>query len=174
MQRSILRQTADYVPPLDWGQASIAVLATATWIALVAWRMRQPGSALWRGPMLGATGLVTLWIAFSSLFLAAVDHRRSFAPLAREIAARIAAEHVPGACVLPSHLRPSHLAVFSYYGKLRFSIDDRRDCPFALQRDLVGSLLDDTLPPGRWTRIWQGHRPAISDEVIRLYRRRAD
>jgi 4-amino-4-deoxy-L-arabinose transferase-like glycosyltransferase len=174
MSHSVLRLTAGYVPPLDWAQTTVAVLATAFWLALVAWRVRQPSGALWRGPMLAATGLVMLWVSFSSLFLHAVDHRRSFAPLAQAVATEIARDAGADACVLAHHLRPSHLAVFAYHGRLRLAGRDDPDCPFALHRDLAGSLLDDGPPPGRWTQLWQGHRPGRSDEVIRLYRRAGD
>jgi hypothetical protein len=44
----------------------------------------------------------------------------------------------------------------------------------ALHRDLAGSLLDDGPPPGSWAEIWQGHRPGLPREVIRLYRRTDD
>jgi 4-amino-4-deoxy-L-arabinose transferase-like glycosyltransferase len=175
MSRSVLRLTAEYVPPLDWAAVAIAAAASAVWFALVAWRVRQPsGGALWRGPALAASGMVALWVAFSALFLGAVDHRRSFAGLASSAAAEIARAAPADACVLAHHLRPSHRAVFAFHGGIRFASGDDDDCPLALHRDLAGSLLDDGLPAGRWTELWQGHRPGRPDEAIRLYRRAGD
>lgn len=174
MHRSVVRLTAGFVPPLDWAQVAVAALATVLWLTLVVWRFREPAGALWRGPMLAATGLATLWVAFSALFLPAVDHRRSFGALAREVGARIAESGVAAPCVLAQHLRPSHLAVFAYHGGIRFGAPGERTCAFALHRDLESSLLDDSPPAGRWTLIWQGHRPGRDDESIRLYRRAGD
>jgi 4-amino-4-deoxy-L-arabinose transferase-like glycosyltransferase len=174
MHTSVLRQTIGYIPPLDWGQVAVAAAATGFWLALVTWRVRQPSGALWRGPMLAATGLVALWVSFSSLFLGAVDHRRSFAPLARAATAEMARGGTAAACVLAHHLRPSHRAVFAYHGGIRFASRIDEDCPFALHRDLGGSLLDDSPPPGRWIEVWHGSRPGRADEVIRLYRRVGD
>ena len=175
MNHSVLRLTAGYVPPLDWAQVTIAAAAAGFWIVLVAWRVRQPTGALWRGPALAATGLVILWVTFSALFLGAVDHRRSFAPLAREAAAEIARSGAGrGSCVLAHQLRPSHRAVFAFHGDIRFGSGDEQDCGFALHRDLAGSLLDDNPPPGQWTPIWEGHRPGLPHEMIRLYRRSRD
>ncbi len=174
MSHSVLRLTAGYVPPLAWPQVTIAAVATALWLLLVVWRVRQHAGALWRGPALAATGLVTLWVAFVALFLGAVDHRRSFAEVARSAAAEISRHGQPGDCALPHHLRPSHLAVFAYHGPIRFGSGTSRDCAFALHRDLAGSLLDDAPPPGRWSEIWQGHRPGVPHEVMRLYRRAGD
>ena len=174
MNYSVLRLTAGYVPPLDWAHVAIAAAATAFWLVLVIWRVRQPSGALWRGPVLAATGLVTLWVAFVSLFLDAVDHRRSFAGVARAVAAEAARSAPANACVLANHLRPSHRAVFAFHGGIRFAAGDGRDCPLALHRDLAGSLLDDGPPPGQWAEIWQGHRPGLPREVIRLYRRTGD
>lgn len=174
MHASVLRQTIGFVPPFDLARTLVAAAATAFWLALVLWRVRQPAAALWRGPMLAATGLVALWVSFTSLFIDAVDHRRSFAPLARQVAVEIARSGAVEPCVLAHHLRPSHLAVFAYHGALRFGGRAGENCPFALHRDLAASLLDDSRPPGRWLEIWQGHRPGRGDEVIRLYRRAGD
>ena len=174
MTRSVLRLTAGYVPPLDWAQVAVAAVATGFWVALVLWRVRRHSGALWRGPALAATGLVTLWVAFVSLFLGTVDHRRSFAQVARSVASEIARHGQPDDCVLAQHLRASHLAVFAYHGGLRFASSAQRDCAFALQRDVAGSLLDDAPPPGQWSEVWQGHRPGLDHEVIRLYRRAGD
>ena len=174
MQHSVLRLTAGYVPPLDWARVLVAAAATALWIALVVWRVRQPAAPLWRGPALAATGLVTLWVAFASLFLGAVDHRRSFAGLAKEVAAEVARRGRPEDCVLAHHLRASHRAVFAYHGAIRFASGGRQDCAFALHRDMSGSLLDDGPPPGRWTQVWQGHRPGLPHELMRLYQRAGD
>jgi 4-amino-4-deoxy-L-arabinose transferase-like glycosyltransferase len=174
MAHSVLRLTAGYVPPLDWARVLIAAAATAFWIALVLWRVRQPSAPLWRGPALAATGLVTLWVAFASLFLGAVDHRRSFAGVAKAVAGEIARRGQPDDCVLAHHLRASHRAVFAYHGGIRFAAGEQRGCAFALHRDMAGSLLDDGPPPGRWTEVWQGHRPGLSHEAIRLYRRAGD
>jgi hypothetical protein len=174
MSFSVLRLTAGYVPPLNLGLVAIAVAATAFWLALVVWRVRQFSGALWRGPALAATGLVTLWVAFVSLFLSAVDHRRSFADLAQAVAGEIARNGRAEDCVLAHHLRASHRAVFAFHGGLRFASGKDTACAFALHRDLAGSLLDDGPPPGNWTEIWQGHRPGLPREVIRLYRRAGD
>lgn len=174
MHTSVLRQTIGYVPPPNWGLIAVAAAATGFWLALVVWRVRQPAGALWRGPMLAATGLVALWVTFAALFQAAVDHRRSFAPLARAAAEQIARSATPRACVLANHLRPSHLAVFAFHGGIRFAGPSDLDCPYALHRDLADSLLDDTPPAGRWIEVWRGNRPGRADEVIRLYRRATD
>jgi 4-amino-4-deoxy-L-arabinose transferase-like glycosyltransferase len=171
MSRSVLRLTAGFVPSLDPAHVALAAAASAAWLALVAWRVRRPAGALWRGPALAATGMVALWVAFSALFLAAVDHRRSFAVVAQAAASEAARAAPPGACVLAHHFRPSHRAVFAYHGGIRFAAADGRDCPLALHRDLAGSLLDDAPPPGQWTEVWQGHRPGRPDETIRLHRR---
>ena len=174
MTTSILRLTAGYTPPLDWARVAVAVAATVLWLALVVWRVRQTSVAMWRGPALAAAGMVTLWTVFSSLFLGAVDHRRSFAGVAAAVAAEIARDGRTGDCVLAHYLRPSHLALFAYHGGIRFAAADDTACAFALHRDVAGSLLDDGEPPGRWTLVWEGHRPGLPREAIRLYRRAID
>jgi hypothetical protein len=174
MSHSVLRLTAGFVPPFDRGQTLIALAATGFWTALVIWRVRRPAGALWRGPMLAATGLITLWVAFSALFLGAVDYRRSFAGVAQTVAGELMRVGQPGDCVVAHQLRPSHRAVFAFHGAVRFAAEGGSDCAFALHRDMTTSLFDDSPPPGQWVEIWQGHRPGRADELIRLYRRAGD
>lgn len=174
MSRSVLRLTDGFVPPLDWGQTLTALAASGFWLLLVVWRVRRPAGALWRGPLLAATGLVTLSVAFSALFLGAVDHRRSFVGVVQTVAAELRRVGKPGDCVVAHQLRPSHRAVFAFHGAIRFAAGPGSHCGFALHRDMAASLLDDGPPPGQWVEVWQGHRPGRADELIRLYRRTGD
>lgn len=174
MQTSVLRLTAGYTSPLDLGQLAVALAAAGLWLALVVWRVRESSEAMWRGPALAAAGMVTLWAVFSSLFLGAVDHRRSFAGVAKSVAREVAHEGSGNDCVLSHYLRPSHRALFAHHGGIRFAVAEDGQCAFALHRDLAGSMLDDGQPPGRWVPIWEGHRPGSPQETIRLYRRTAD
>lgn len=171
MAASVVRLIPDYVARFDLAAVVVAIVATLLWLALVRWRVRAHSGPMWRGPMMAAGGLIALWVVFANLYLPLVDYRRSFARPATEVAAQLVALDAADACVIPYRLRPSHLAVFVFHGKLRFAQAQTADCRFLLQRDLTDSLLDDNLPAGRWNLVWQGSRPGRSDELIRLYRR---
>ncbi len=172
MAASIARLTPGFVPPLIAPALLIATVVTIAWLALVTWRVRINPPMLWRGPILAAGGLAMLWIVLAALFMPSVNYNRSYAPLAIEVARRIAALDGADACVLAHRLRSSHRAVFAFHGGLRFAAErDNADCGFALHRDTRRSQLDDDPPPGSWQLVWRGGLPTRPDETFRIYRR---
>lgn len=174
MAASIARLTPGFAASLQLLALAAAAAATLGWIALVAWRVALRPTVLWRGPLLAAGGTAMSWVVLSGLFLPAADFNRSYAPLAQRIAAESTAQAGVNACFLPHRLTAAHLALFSYFGGLRFAQADRGEvCPLALHRDSRRTLLDDDPPPGDWQLVWEGGWPARPDETMRIYRRLA-
>jgi hypothetical protein len=150
---------------------SLALAVTLGWITLVAWRIVRRPAMLWRGPLLAAAGFLMLWLLAVLLFLPAVNYNRSYAPIAREIAARIKETVGADACVEPYYLYASHRAMLAYHGAIHFQRAGDAECPLLLHRDSRRTHLDDEPPPGDWQVIWEGRWPARPDELLRLYRR---
>lgn len=173
MAASIARLTPGYAPDVGAAAIAIALAAAIGWIALVLWRVLRQPEPLWRGPLLAAAGLTALWFMLNVLFLPAINHARSFKPLAQTIRAQVdgAAVAAP-ACVLAHQLRPAHRAMLAYHGGIRFGTA-RDDCPLALQRDRRRTQLDDAPPPGEWRLVWEGRWPPRPEETYRLFRRAA-
>ena len=170
MAASVARLTPGFVPSVSVFAVAIALIASAVWIALVVWRVSRHPAPLWRGPLLAAVGLTTLWFLLNVLFLPSINYNRSYQPLAREIRLQIDQAAGAGACVIAHQLRPAHRAMLSYHGGIRFATA-REDCMLALHRDSRRSQLDDAPPAGDWRVIWEGRWAARPDETFRLYRR---
>jgi 4-amino-4-deoxy-L-arabinose transferase-like glycosyltransferase len=170
MAASVSRLTPGFIPELDPLAISLAAIASAIWIAVVAWRVLRAPEPLWRGPLLVAVGLTTLWFLLNAVFLPAINYNRSYAPLALAIKRQIDAVAGPQACVVAHQMPPAHRAVLAYHGGIRFA-EGHADCPLALHRDSRRTQLDDAPPPGDWRLIWEGRWAARPDETFRLYRR---
>lgn len=173
MARSVLRLIPGYEAPLHWAAIALAVAVSASWIALAVWRLAVRPPMLWRGPLLAAGGLLSLWVMAMALALPMVDHVRSHAPLARAAGARLAAAHSANDCVATRFVSRGERAVFAYHGGLRFTPPAASaDCRWLLQRDLARSALDDAQPGADWSLVWEGRWPARPDPTFRLYQRR--
>jgi len=170
MAASVSRLTPGFVPDLDVIAIAVAAVAGANWIAVIAWRVLRQPEPLWRGPLLVAVGLTTLWFLLNLLFLPAINYNRSYAPLALSIRQQVALASEGQICVLAHQLRPAHRAVLAYHGDIHFGTV-REECPLALHRDSRRTQLDDAPPPGDWRLIWEGRWAARPDETFRLYRR---
>jgi hypothetical protein len=174
MASSAARLVPGYVPVLDPLAVMPAAVATVAWVGLVFWRAAARPPMLWRGPVLAATGLISLWVLLATLFLPAINYNRSYAPIAAEVQARIA-QLAPGdPCVVAYRLAPSHRALFAYHGRIRFApAQDESGCNLLLQRDSRRSTLDDDPPGAQWRLEWEGRWAARADETLRLYTRTA-
>ncbi|MFN3565598.1 MAG: glycosyltransferase [Burkholderiaceae bacterium] len=173
MAASIERLVPGFVAPVSWLAVAIAAAATIAWVVFVGWRVSRRPPMLWRGPALAGGGVTMLWVVLVALFQPAVDYSRSFAPIAREVALRIAQVADPRHCVEAYRLTPAHRAAFAFHGGIRFAPESAGvECPLALQRDWLRSELDNDPPSGDWQPVWEGRWPARPDEVLRLYRRR--
>lgn len=171
MAASVTRLTPGFRYEVALPQLALALTATAAWIALIVWRVRRQPPMLWRGALLNAAGLVFLWTLANALFLAPLNHARTYAREASMVAERIAAVDA-GTCVLAHRLLPAHRALFAWHGGLRFVAPQEEDaCALALHRDSGRSQLDDAPPPGRWQLTWEGRSPGRRDETYRIYRR---
>lgn len=171
MAFSVARLVPGLQPELRFPALAFAALASAGWLALVAWRIAQRPPMMWRGAALAACGLTMLWLIVVTLFLPAFNYNRSYAPIAAEIRAR-AERAQPGACIEPYRLNAAHRALLAFHGGLQFSPERALGtCPLLLQRDSRRSQLDDDPPAGDWQLLWEGRWPARPDETLRLYRR---
>lgn len=170
MANSVMRLVPGLVDAPSVVALALAALVSAGWIALAVWRALRHPPMLWRGPLLAAGGLLTLWALLVLLFAPAVNYNRSYAPIAREIADWIEVEGGHGACIEPRRLLPPHRALFAYHGGLRFGTAADR-CAFLLERESRRSALDDERAVAPWGLVWEGRFLPRPDEILRLYRR---
>jgi hypothetical protein len=174
MARSVLRLIPGYSAPLNWLAIALAATVSAGWIVLAWWRLATRPPMLWRGPLLAASGLLTLWLMATLLALPAINHVRSYAAVAQAAGAHLAAAGAREACVATRFMPAAERAVFAYHGALRLAPPAQAaTCDWLLMRDTARSALDDEPPGEDWTMVAQLRWPPRPDEVFRLYRRNA-
>ena len=107
-----------------------------------------------------------------SLWLPLVNHRVSYATVAKEMTEKIT---MPYRCI-DSKLAASQRASFAYFSKVHFAGFDEQNCDLLLtqgNRRFQGKSKEpvDKDFPGNWEMIWEGQRAADKDEFFTLYRK---
>jgi hypothetical protein len=142
---------------------------------LVHWRLSRQPSVLWRAVVLSSSGLILLWVLLMTLFLPDLNYSKSYAGVARQIAAHLPAD----ADCLDTNVGPAQRASLAYFGRLPFvslvggrcdyvllqdSLRTRNDSKLVRRHDIAGAAL-----------LWEGRRAADRDserdERFRLFRR---
>lgn len=164
---------ARLVPGLDASApivaTTIAIIATAGWIALALWRVRRRPKTLWRGPFFAAGGLAVVWVVVVSLYGAPIDYSRSYASTATVLAAQV--RRVGGdTCVQGHHLPVGIRAMLAYHGGVNFGPQFAAPvaCHVAIQRDSQRTASDDE-PLHGWRVAYEFTRRARYDEVFRVW-----
>jgi hypothetical protein len=121
--------------------------------------------------VLSSGGLILLWVLVLTLFLPEINYSKSYAGVARQVAAKIP----QGAGCVDTNVGHPQRASFAYYGALPFSAAGSKPCDLLLLQDSV-RLRDDKermQPHGGadWELVWEGRRAADRDERFRLYKR---
>jgi 4-amino-4-deoxy-L-arabinose transferase-like glycosyltransferase len=170
ISRNIARHTAGYVPPISWTALLLAVLVTAAWIFLVAWRLRARPTALWRGTVLSAGGLTATWTLLVLLWQPVVNYVRSYRAASSELAAVLRTNVRPGECVRSQGLGAGQRASFLQFEDLNFPYD--ASCALVLQQTTRQSLQDGTAAysGADVQELWRGGRLADRNEIFRLLR----
>ena len=145
----------------------LALIATLTWAALVAWRVGRHRSALWKSLVLPASGATLCWLLLMTLWLPMLDYARSYAPLTRNVAALMS--H-PG-CVQVHGLSRAQMAALQHHGQMRIDLDGHAGCEWML----VGmrSELDFEANPrsADWRKVQTVRRPTDKYEDLVIYQR---
>ncbi len=165
---NVLRLVPGYVPELNWLAAIVAAAATLGWFLLVHWRVSRRPSVLWRAVVLSSGGVILIWILWMTLFLPHTNYSKSYASVARQVAALLP----PDANCMASNAGGAQRASFAYYGKLPFAAVGQHGCQWMLwqENSRAGERHD---PPGQWVQLWEGRRASDRSERFRLLRRAA-
>lgn len=97
-----------------------ALLATAAWVGLMAWRMGRHKPAVWKSLVLSAAGTTLCWLLLMTLWLPLLNHGLGQAPISERIAALVRAQQAPGGthCVLAHGLTQSQIVGLQFHGEL--------------------------------------------------------
>lgn len=168
MAASVTRLVPGFEPQIAFFPTAIALVAAAAWSVLVVWRVRIRPPMLWTGPFMAASGMSLAWITAVSLFSPAIDYVRSYESLANVLGQQV--QRAGGGCVRALNVPTGTRAMLAHHGGIEFAAPGNESrCTIALQRDSQRSALDNTAPPGAWTRSYEVTRRARHDESFRIW-----
>lgn len=170
--KKVLSWAPGYVPEFNAFTFIIGLGITIIWFRIVYWRISRQPSVLWRAVVLSSGGVILCWFLLMSLWLPLVNHRVSYASVAKEMTEKIP---TPYRCI-DSKLGASQRASFAYFSKVHFAGFDEQNCDLLLtqgNRRFQGKSKEpvDKDFPGNWEMIWEGQRAADKDEFFTLYRK---
>ncbi|WP_426208937.1 ArnT family glycosyltransferase [Massilia sp. TWP1-3-3] len=171
--RNAAKLLPGFVPEFSAVPFIVAACASVGWIALVLWRISRQPAVLWRAVVLSSGGLILLWVLLMTLFLPDLNYSKSYATVARQLAANLPA----GDKCVDGHVGLPQRASFAYYGAVPFApVGEKQGCSLLLVQDSV-KLRDDkerapVHDPAQWQQIWEGRRASDRDERFKLYQRK--
>ncbi len=170
--KKVLSWAPGYVPEFNAFTFIIGLAITIIWFRIVYWRISRQPSVLWRAVVLSSGGVILCWFLLMSLWLPLVNHRVSYATVAKDMTDKIT---MPYRCI-DIKLGASQRASFAYFSKVHFAGFDEQNCDLLLtqgnrrfQGKTKGPVDKDF--PGNWEMIWEGQRAAYKDEFFTLYRK---
>ena len=138
-----------------------AAVISLLWLLIIFSSRRSP----WRGITHWACGMVLIWCLFAALWIPPVDYGKSYAPMSRQIAAKIDDK----SCVASQRLGEAQRAALHYHAGL---ITRRGPSASACNWLLVqGQPRRIPKVDGNWTKVWEGARPSDREERYYLFHR---
>jgi hypothetical protein len=162
---------ARVLPGLDLGFSpwvfALALTASLTWLALVAWRVGRHRSALWKSLVLPASGATLCWLLLMTLWLPMIDHARSYAPLVRNVVTLMGHPD----CVMVQGLSRAQMAALQHHGQLRVELLDAAACDWLVVGARAQSDFESSPESGNWRRVQVVRRPTDQYENLVIYER---
>lgn len=177
MQTGIPRQPAanvaklapGFVPSFSWLAFGVALVATAAWAALVAWRVGRHRTALWKSMVLPAGGAALGWVLLMTLWLPLLDYARSYVAQVDSVMRTI---DRPG-CIEMHGLTRGEVAALQYHAGLAVQpAGPSAACPWLLVATDQTGTLDQTVDLRQWSLANAARRPTERVDRLLIYRRR--
>ena len=111
---NIARLAPQFEASISWPVVVVALAATAGWFVLVVWRTSRNRAAIWKSLVLPAGGATLSWLLLSTLWMAPLDHARSYEFQMHQLAGQLQQNRV-GTCLLTYGLGRSQIAAVRYY-----------------------------------------------------------
>ena len=165
---NVAKLAPGFEPSFSWLAFLAAVVATLAWAWLVRWRAGRQRAAIWKSMVLPAGGATLCWLLLMTLWLPLLDYARSYAPLSRQVAARVN----PDACVEVYGLNSAQVAAFQYHGHLQLrQAGAKAACPYLVVDADAQATLSDTVDMPEWAYLATLRRPTDKNENVALYKR---
>jgi 4-amino-4-deoxy-L-arabinose transferase-like glycosyltransferase len=153
-----------FQPPWQWFSVIVSACLTLLWLALV----RPARRSNRRAVLNWAAGTTLVWGLSATIWLPYIDSRRSYRPVAEELAIHLPA----GTCVASRNLGEPQRALLEYFAGIvtvREESQPVHGCGALLLE--VGREESDVPPDSAWERLWEGHRRGDDTERFVLFGR---
>ncbi len=165
---NVARLAPGFEPSFSWFAFLAAVAATMAWTWLVKWRAGAQRAAIWKSLVLPAGGATLSWLLLMTLWLPLLDHARSFAPMARQVARLVDKT----SCVEIYGVESAKAAAFQYHGQLELrQAGSRASCPYLVVDSAAQAALSSTVNLPDWAFQATVSRPTDKNENILLFKR---
>lgn len=147
-----------------------AALATLAWAWLVKWRIGRHRAALWKSMVLPAGGAALCWLLLTTLWMPALNHARSYAPLVQRVVDVVP----PGTpCLAYFGLSRSQLAGLQVHGPYALEpLTDRSPCGWLLLDRETVEQTPEIVNAALWERVARFDHPRPGEQGLVLFRRR--
>ncbi len=148
-----------------------ATIATLAWAWLVKWRIGRHRAALWKSMVLPAGGAALCWLLLTTLWMPALNHARSYAPLVQRVVDVVP----PGTpCLAYFGLSRSQLAGLQVHGPYALEpLTDRTPCGWLLLDRETVEQTPEIVNAALWERVARFDLPRPGDQGLVLFRRRS-
>ena len=165
---NLARLVPGFMPSFSGLAFVLALLATAAWAWLVAWRVGRHRKAIWTSLVLPSGGAVLGWVLVMTLWLKPLDFARSYTVLAGTVATRVPA----GQCVEAYGLNAGQTAALTYHARLHLT-PARRDarCAWLIVDNDAQVQLPRDVDMRHWVLAAALRRPSDRSDDVLLYRR---
>ncbi|WP_348635336.1 glycosyl transferase [Herbaspirillum sp. LeCh32-8] len=156
-----------FVMPFQPLAVAGAIAMTALWL----WSLDKIRlSGQWRGAFSWFGGITLLWGLTYTLLLPWGDYGKSYEYVYKDLRTTITGTWQNDQCMASQNLGESEAPMLYYYVGIQHQPIDtvgQTACNWLIQ----GSPTKPALPPGNWTRVWQGHRDGDEGQMLYVYRR---
>ncbi|MFN7712012.1 MAG: hypothetical protein ACK5OI_06410 [Curvibacter sp.] len=145
-----------------------ATVATLAWGWLVKWRIGRHRSALWKSMVLPAGGAALCWLLVTTLWMPAIDHARSYAPLAKRIDTAVQ----PSTCLSWYGLSRYQIAGLQIHSQLKLEpTTDHSTCAWLIVDLELVRQMPEIINPLQWKQVIVLEHPRPGDEGVAILRR---
>lgn len=169
---NVVRLAPGFEAPFSWILLLPAVLATAAWLALLAWRVGRHTPVLWKSMVLPAAGATMSWLLLMTLWLPLIDHGMSHGSQSRAVFAAVTA---PERCVLIDGLPNAQIHALRTHTPLALQRNPGKwapnDCATLLTSPQGHSTLHQRMDLSQWTYLTTVKRLGRTRDDILVYSR---
>lgn len=169
---NVARLLPGFAPEFSALLLALALLATAVWLGLIAWRIGRHRPALWKSLVLSATGGTLCWLLLMTLWLPGLNHGFGQTRLSQ----RIAAVTPHDTCVLVHGLTQSQIAALQYHAHLKLERTGSQAASKRCERLIVNPpsfhTLEQAVDVTQWTLATSIPRLRENREHLMVFERR--